>query len=210
MSNLTKFFDGSNSFEEYANKYFNYLGVLLESISKTELANFLKIIEEARDEGRTVIFMGNGGSAATASHFANDLSVGTRSYQKPYKSIALTDNVSVITAIANDDSYDCIFEFQLRNIMKPGDVVVAISASGNSKNVLQAVNWANGHKGITIGITGFDGGQLKSVAKYTLHVPSNKGEYGPVEDVHMIIDHLLSSYLIEKLKYNQEYNCRIK
>ncbi|WP_207912372.1 D-sedoheptulose-7-phosphate isomerase [Pseudobacteriovorax antillogorgiicola] len=202
---MQKFYCESESFHAYSRKYFNYIGTLLESVDGKQLENFLALIDSARDSGNQIFFFGNGGSAATASHFANDLSIGTRSYKKPYKALALTDNAAVMTAIANDDTYDDIFLYQLRNHMNQGDLVIAISASGNSNNVLKAIDWANINGGTTVGLTGFDGGELKKFANHSLHVPSNTGEYGPVEDVHMIFDHLLGSYLIERLKQSKEY-----
>ena len=150
----------------------------------------------ARERGSRVFFIGNGGSAATASHFANDLAIGTRTLEKPFRVISLTDNVAVMTAIGNDYGYEQIFLQQLKTVMDPHDVVVAISASGNSPNLLTAIEWANAHGAITIGLTGFDGGRLASLAQQRVHIPSNKGEYGPVEDAHMILDHIVGNYLM--------------
>jgi D-sedoheptulose 7-phosphate isomerase len=150
---------------------------------------------EARDRGHRVFFIGNGGSAATASHFANDFAIGTRSPEKPFRAISLTDNVAAITAIANDDGYDQIFVKQLEVLMEDGDVVVAISASGNSPSVVKALELANLRGNHTVALTGFEtGGAIAALAKTVIHVKTRKGEYGPVEDAHMFLDHLMGSY----------------
>jgi D-sedoheptulose 7-phosphate isomerase len=155
-------------------------------------------LTDARDHGRNVFFIGNGGSASTAGHFANDLSMGTRSWTKPLRATSLCDNVSIITALGNDFSYAEIFVRQLQIHMRRGDVVVAISASGNSPNVVRAIEFANSNQGISVGITGFDGGQLAKLARIVVHVPTNAGEYGPAEDVHLILDHLVTAFLVSR------------
>jgi D-sedoheptulose 7-phosphate isomerase len=155
---------------------------------------------EARKRGSQIFFIGNGGSAATASHFANDIGIGTRPEGKQFKAISLTDNVASMTAIANDYGYDDLFVRQLQVLLEPQDVVVAISASGNSPNVMKAIDYANAHGAITVGLTGFDGGKLAKAVKINLHVPTEKGEYGPVEDAHMVFDHLLGAYLMQKCR----------
>ena len=180
----------------FAAGYIARLRDVLALISLDEVASFIRIVVEARDRGAMIFFLGNGGSAATASHFANDVAVGGRNPGKPFRAMSLTDNVAVLTAVANDRGYDRIFIEQLEILMQPGDVVVAISASGNSPNVLRAVEYANA-SGITVGLTGFDGGKLRQIAQYGAHVPTEKGAYGLVEDAHMALDHLLGAYLIE-------------
>ncbi|MDC0246837.1 SIS domain-containing protein [Deltaproteobacteria bacterium] len=146
-----------------------------------------------------MFFAGNGGSAATASHFASDF-LGANIKMKikpPYQTISLTDNNSVITAFGNDSGYDLIFMNQLISLFSEGDVLVIISASGNSPNILEAVNWVNGNNGVSVGIVGFDGGQVLKICQHTIHCQSNKGEYGPVEDTHLIIDHIINNYILE-------------
>lgn len=154
-----------------------------------------QVILKARETENTVFFIGNGGSAATASHFANDLAIGTRSRNKKFKALSLTDNVAAMTAIANDWSYEELFVKQLESYYRTGDVLVSISASGNSPNVVKATEYVKSQGGFTIGLTGFNGGRLKEIVDLAVHVPSNKGEYGPVEDVHMILDHIIHSYV---------------
>lgn len=201
MSNrVEEIFNNTSSPLEFADGYFQYLTEVLAKIDRKQVADFIEVIESARQRGSTIFFIGNGGSAATASHFANDIGIGTRSWNKPYKVIALTDNMPIVTAIGNDYSYDEIFTLQLKTLLKPKDVVVAISASGNSQNVVKAIEYGNQNEAVTVGLTGFDGGKLKEVSQFNVHAPSHKGEYGPVEDVHMIFDHLVGNYLLHLCK----------
>ena len=103
----------------------------------------------------------------------------------------------MLTAVANDYGYDHVFRWQLENLMTRGDVVVAISASGNSPNIVEAMKYARAHEGITVGLTGFDGGALRELVEINIHVPTSVGEYGPTEDAHLILDHLVTAYLWE-------------
>jgi len=182
--------------KDFARSYLEYLGKLLRKLDVSEIAGFIDIIRQAQEEQRRIFFIGNGGSAATASHFANDLSIGVRNWNKPIRAIALTDNIAVITAVANDYGYDDIFLLQLKAQADKGDVLVAISASGNSKNLIRAVEYGNSSSMTTISLTGFDGGQLKKLTQNNVHVDSELGEYGPVEDLHMVLDHLVGTYLM--------------
>lgn len=179
----------------YARGYLRRLAALLEALDPAAIARATEAIWAAREEGRKILFIGNGGSAATASHFANDIGIGTRSAGAPFKALALTDNNAVMTAIANDSGYDQVFVQQLQMHLEPGDLLVAISASGNSPNVVKAVELARERGNTVIGLTGFDGGELGRRSHIHVHAPTEKGEYGPVEDVHMILDHLMSSFL---------------
>jgi len=181
--------------ERFAVGYLDYLSTMLKQIDTKQIVTVITALMDARKQGKTVFFIGNGGSAATASHFANDLAIGTRSWDKPFRIVSLTDNLAVITAIGNDDGYDLIFERQLRVLMQPGDLVVAISASGNSPNIITALNYAKANGAVTIGLSAFDGGQLAKMVDMNIHIPTNKGEYGPAEDGHMILDHLIGSFL---------------
>lgn len=199
MNNLDKIFDDSNDIKDFANGYIEYLYEVMKSISTEEIEGFCNILLEAREKGTRVFFIGNGGSAATASHFIIDQAVGTGFYKnKPLRAMALTDNNAVLTALGNDLGYDSIFVTQLQALMERGDVVVAISASGNSSNVIKALEYAKEIGGVTIGMSGFDGGKMKQIVDQPVHVPTEKGEYGPAEDAHMIIDHILVSYLMRK------------
>ncbi len=146
---------------------------------------------------RKILIMGNGGSAATASHWVCDVNKGcSHGYGQRFRMICLNDNVGSVTAYANDVSYDDAFVEQLKNFLDPGDVVIAISASGKSKNVLKAIRYANDHEGLTVGLVGFDGGELMNLVKVPLHVRSHDMQI--VEDVHGVIMHMCMQSLREK------------
>ena len=200
MNKIDHIFDNSSKISEFSKSYFEYLTRVLNNISLNEIESFVDLLLNARNRGSTIFFIGNGGSAATASHFANDISIGTRTYKQPFRVISLCDNNAVITAIANDDGFDNIFSQQLRVLLKKQDVVVSISASGNSPNLIEAINTAKKMGGITVGISAFDGGKMKNIVDFSLHVPTEKGEYGPAEDAHMVLDHLIVNYLMRYVK----------
>jgi D-sedoheptulose 7-phosphate isomerase len=195
MNQLDRIYGEMPSPRNYARAYLDYLSEVLAGIDEGTVATFIEILLKAREEGTRIFFIGNGGSAATASHFANDIGIGTRCFDKPFRALSLTDNQAIITAIANDDGYDEIFVQQLRTQLAEGDLVVAISASGNSPNVVNAIKYANSNAAYTIGLTGFDGGELAKIVRLNVHIPTAKGEYGPAEDGHMILDHLVGTYL---------------
>jgi D-sedoheptulose 7-phosphate isomerase len=195
VNTLDRIFQQHHSPEGFAREYLRHLSNVLGAIDLAEVAQFAGVLLDARSRGAAVFFIGNGGSAATASHFANDLAIGTCSWDKPFRVTSLTDNVPVLTALANDLGYEEIFVRQLQIVLQPRDVVVAISASGNSPNVLRAVEYATERGAVTVGLTGFDGGRLRQIVSVPVHVPTLKGEYGPVEDAHMVLDHLLAAYL---------------
>jgi D-sedoheptulose 7-phosphate isomerase len=149
-----------------------------------------------------IFLLGNGGSASTASHMANDLSKATIVPGQPrMRVIALTDNVSVITAWANDESYDCVFKEQLENLLNPGDLVLAISASGNSPNVLRAVEFARERGAVTIGWTGRSGGCLKDIVDHCVHAPTD--DVGMIENAHLVFDHLVTRVVTEGIRGEQ-------
>ncbi len=182
--------------QEFARAYLERVTTLLTDLNIEEVARVIDLLLDARRRDATIFFMGNGGSAATALHFANDMGVcASPEGCKPFRAISLTANTSLITCLANDMGYENAFNRQLRNLMRPGDVVVGISASGNSPNVVRGLEYAGQNGGITVAIVGFDGGAMKRIAKYTIHVVTNQGEYGPSEDVHMVLDHLISTFL---------------
>ncbi len=161
-----------------------------------KISGIIPLFLEAREKKRTIFVMGNGGSAATASHFVNDFSKLTICEGKPrFKVVGLTDNVPTLLAWANDTHYHNIFVEQIKNLIEPGDVVVGISGSGNSMNVINAIEYANEHGGVTIGLVGYDGGKLINCAQYYIHIPIFEME--KVEDMHLLVQHLLSA-LIKK------------
>ena len=185
----------------YAKDYGLYLSKLLNKIDYSSVEDVIQCFLDARARSSGIFFIGNGGSAATAAHFAQDLAeVGRKTGSTGFKTSALTSNVAQITALANDYSYEDIFTGQMKDVFQKNDLLVAISASGNSANIVKAVNYAQELGGITIGLVGFDGGKLKGLCDYILHVKTPAGEYGPVEDMHMIFDHMITSYLHMKLK----------
>ena len=200
MNKIDQIYNKSLSINDYSKSYIDYLTSVLNSISLSDIEKFIKVLLESRERASSVFFIGNGGSAATASHFANDIAIGTKTYQKPFRAISLCDNQAVITAIANDDGYEEIFSQQLKVLLKKNDVVVSISASGNSSNLLHAVDVAQKMNAITVGISAFDGGKMKEMVDVSLHVPTGKGEYGPAEDSHMMLDHLVSNYLMRLVR----------
>jgi D-sedoheptulose 7-phosphate isomerase len=201
MNNLDEIFSESQSGRDYARRYASYLSELLRSLDVEAIHKTIEIFQEARAQGNTIFFIGNGGSAATCSHFAEDLEYGTRTEGKePFRVLSLVDNTAYITAVGNDEGYENVFLRQLQSHFLAGDVLVAISASGNSPNVIKAVEYANGNGGITIGMTGFDGGKLKHICHHCCHVKTVKGAYGPVEDVHLVLGHIISTYLMYMLR----------
>jgi len=195
-NSLQYYFENSKSIKAFANNYFVYLIDLIRAIDTSTVSAMINEINRADRNGRIIYFIGNGGSAALASHYANDLMIGTRADgHMPIKAVSLTDNQPLITALANDEGYDMIFLRQMESVLKEGDVVIALSVSGNSKNVVKALQYAKLTGAVTMGITGFDGGQMKEMTDIILHIPTNNGEYGPVEDIFSIIGHLIYSYL---------------
>ncbi len=193
----------SESAGEFARKYFSYLQRVLDSIALADVETLVRELESARAEDSTIFITGNGGSAATATCMANDLGfdvIKKSGTEKPFRVMALTDNSSVLTAIANDVGYDNIFLEQLRIHYRRGDRLLAISASGNSLNVVNAARWVKENGGRVISFVGFQGGTLKEIAHVTIHVQTNPGEYGPVEDAHLILNHVLAHWFQFKLR----------
>jgi D-sedoheptulose 7-phosphate isomerase len=183
----------------FAKRYVNALARVLAELPFDAVGRAMEALEGAHAEGRRVFVVGNGGSAATASHMANDLVWGLAQLGKPgFRAMALSDNVPLITAIANDRSYAEVFAKQLEALADPGDVVVAISGSGNSPNVVRAVEVARERGMKTIGFLGMGGGKLGKMVDIPIIVPST--DYGPIEDVHMMLDHLLIAYFRECVK----------
>jgi D-sedoheptulose 7-phosphate isomerase len=188
----------AESFVQFGSEYIKKLTNLLNQTNISSIWNLLDVCETARHRGNTIYFAGNGGSAATASHFAADFLGANvkRSISPAYKTVSLCDNAAVTLAFGNDFGYEKIFENQLKSLFQDGDVLVVISASGNSPNVVKAVEWANENGGITFGLVGFDGGRLLEICHNSVLFRTEKGEYGPVEDFHMIIDHIINTFIL--------------
>ncbi len=178
----------------FSERYLGELKECLGELSAGEIEAVAGLILDAYKKGRRVFLMGNGGSAATAAHFARDLQIGTAVAGKPrLKATCLADNMSFVTAIANDINYESIFREQLVGQVEKGDVVIGISASGNSPNVLRAIEYANENGAVTIGLVGFGGGKLKSLAQKSIVL--SKQNYQQVEDVHLVLAHIIPGWL---------------
>jgi D-sedoheptulose 7-phosphate isomerase len=202
MNKIDQFF--TKNIEDFSSAYFSYLKEIFDNIDLCEIKVFVETLLQARDRGANIFFIGNGGSASTCSHFANDLSIGVNDYVKPFKAVSLTDNNSIITAIGNDFGYEEIFVRQLMVCAKSGDILVGISASGNSQNLLRAFEYAKSSGVETVALTAFDGGEMKVICDKSVHIPTMLKEYGPAEDLHMILDHLVSSYLMRHIRISDE------
>jgi D-sedoheptulose 7-phosphate isomerase len=172
-----------------AEQYFKELQRVMVSLPKDGIDRIADALLGAYDAGRTVFLCGNGGSAALASHLACDLGKGTANCNggKRFRVLALTDNLPTLTAWANDSSYDDVFSEQLKNFVQPHDVMFAISGSGNSKNVLNALQVAREAGAATVGISGFEGGAMKSLCDLCVIVPCNDMQI--IEDLHLAIAH---------------------
>ncbi len=166
----------------------------VEAINKA-----MNAVTDARDRGATIWVMGNGGSAATASHFVCDFSKGISEKVggKKFDLRCLSDNTPIVMAIANDISYEDVFLFQLQGVLKPEDLVIAISGSGNSKNVVKAAAYAKREGAKVIGVTGYSGGKLKEMSDYSMHVPVDDMQIA--EDLHMMFDHMMMRVLGDNL-----------
>ncbi len=188
-------------YPEYASSraYLDRVRELLDALPD-QSDRFVETLFEAFESGSTIFLAGNGGSAANASHFGQDLAKGTLSSmdaRRRFRVLPLTDNIGFITALANDEGYESVFEQQLRNLARPGDLLVAISGSGNSPNVLRAVEYARSIGMKTIGVTGFDGGALRKQADESVHVPVD--DMGMCEALHGVVFHLAMGQLRQRL-----------
>lgn len=181
--------------KDYSKLYAQHIIQLLENLDHEAVERFILALELARDNSKNIYLAGNGGSAATASHFTNDLLLGVKGDGKPFLAKSLSDITPVVTAIANDFGYDFIFTKQLEKLMGKGDLLVVISASGNSENLLKAVDLTKEKGGYSFGLLGFDGGKLKQACSDYLLIQTSPREYGPVEDLHLLLNHLAVSYL---------------
>jgi len=182
---------------EFVSSYCRGLEACRQEVPAEDLERVLQAILRAYEADGTVFVLGNGGSASTASHLACDMGKGTAiPGQRRLRVVSLTDNPALLTAWANDTSYEMVFKEQLENLLQPGDVVIAISASGNSPNVLRAVEYAKQQGAVTIGLIGFGGGKLKRLVDLDITVSSRN--YGQVEDYHLTLNHIFSQYLRQR------------
>jgi D-sedoheptulose 7-phosphate isomerase len=179
--------------------YCTKVSEVLANIPSAEIELVIQALLQAHESGRAVFLFGNGGSAALASHMACDLGKGTADVaSKRSRVLSLTDNVALITAWANDISYEDVFSEQLKNQLQPGDVALAISTSGNSPNVLRALHVAKSLGAITVGLTGFDGGKARPLCDLCIVVPSDNTQI--IEDLHSVLAHGMFSVLCTRLQ----------
>lgn len=182
-----------SSFKNFT-EYKKHLISILESISDADVEKAVEMILETHHAGRWVYVIGNGGSASTASHMACDLNKGAcKEASDPLRVISLTDNMAHFSALGNDEGYENVFIGQLRNILEKGDLLIGISASGNSPNCVNAFELAK-EKGVkTLGLLGFEGGKMNDISDFSILAKSE--EYGPIEDVHLILNHIFTELL---------------
>ena len=185
----------------YQNEIKDYIAHEIETLKKLDvdaINDALNLLRKTQENGNTVFVFGNGGSSSTASHFQNDFNKGVSEHlDKKFNLLCLNDNVATVMAVANDIGFEEVFRFQLTGHIKPGDVCIAISGSGNSENVINAVEYAKERGNKIIGLTGYSGGKLKELADISLHAPINSMQI--TEDVHMIFDHLMMSVFYKTL-----------
>ena len=182
---------------DFGRQYTARLAGLLQQLDYTVVESIAEQLIRAHADGRRVYVIGNGGSAATAAHLVCDLGKNTASERvQGIRVMSLTDNVPISTALSNDHGYETVFERQLRTLLEPGDVVLAISVSGNSPNIINALKAARELGAVTIGLLGFDGGAARALADIALVIDSFN--YGQVEDAHMILGHVLAQHLRQR------------
>jgi len=185
--------------------YLQRLGVLLQQLDIAQIDNAIALITKAWKAGQQIIVFGNGGSALTAQHYITDWNKSIYLSTKiPFHGRCLSENMGLITAYGNDISYQDIFIEQLKPMLKPNDLVIGISGSGNSENVLRAIQYANENNGITLGICGYNGGKLKPLAQHHLHADVNDMQLS--EDIHMIFAHIVMQTLCGYIKIAQPHD----
>ena len=183
--------------QSFVKRYIDSLKNILDNLDLENIEKIKDALEKTIENESKIYILGNGGSAATSSHMANDLSVGLKLRNiRNFNVESLSDNNSICTAIANDTGYENIFYTQIKDQVKTNDLLIAISCSGNSENIVKAVEYAKTQGATIVGMTGFSGGRLKELADINFHIPTKSGEYGLVEDAHMILDHIIFSYYI--------------
>ncbi|MDO8307735.1 MAG: SIS domain-containing protein [Actinomycetota bacterium] len=180
---------------EFLEAYLGRVQTAIAAIDAGALERLATRIDETVSNGGHVFYIGNGGSASTATHYVNDLVMAYARTNRVVRAVSLTDNPSLVTGISNDYSFDEVFAYQLRALSRPGDMVVAISASGNSRNLVRAFEFAHDAGLATAAVVGFDGGKLKDMADVVVHAPTEMGDYGPAEDVHLMINHAVAGLI---------------
>ncbi len=193
----------SDGLHGYVESYFERLRGTIDRIPLERVERVGEILFRAYQHNKQVFVVGNGGSAATASHMACDLGKNTIGpNQRRFRIISLTDNTPLLTALANDVGYDHVFSEQLVNLIRPGDVLIVVTGSGRSPNILEAMRYSRERAATVIALLGFDGGPARDLADELILVPSD--DYGLIEDLHMIFNHVLVGYFRERLE-DEEY-----
>ena len=202
MSKLKKIINKNKIFGNFFQDYIDYLYNISKNIDKKQLNSFFNKLKKIRNKNKTIFIAGNGGSAANALTVENDLGfdVLKRSRKKPFKIFPLVSNVVVLTAISNDINYEDIFLSQLKIHFRKEDMLIVMSGTGNSINLIKAARWVKKNGGICLGILGQGGGKLKKICNTSIIVKTQKEEFGPLEDLQLIINHALSHWFQEKLK----------
>lgn len=189
--------------KQFARSYLDELISLLDVLNLEQFDKIINAILDAYGKEKKIFVMGNGGSGSTASHFVCDINKGCcMDLEKKFKMICLNDNIPTILALANDVSYDVVFEEQLKNFFEPGDLVIGISGSGNSENVLRAIQYASDNGGRTIGLTGFAGGKLFD--RVDIAFVAEVDDMQKIEDIHMILVHMIMQSVHEALHETAE------
>ncbi|PMB02582.1 phosphoheptose isomerase [Fischerella thermalis CCMEE 5273] len=181
-------------FVSQIHSYLGELKAVIDQLNVNDIESVIHKLIETHERNGFIYIFGNGGSASTASHFVNDFNKGvSENLNKKFRFTCLNDNVSTVMAVANDIGYDQIFRFQLENYLTANDLVIGISGSGNSKNVIEGIEYANQIGAGTVALVGYDGGRLKQLVQQSIHVPVNNMQM--VEDLHMVMDHLMMTIL---------------
>ena len=178
--------------------YLQRLHAAVDGLPRDRLATLGEMLYRAYQNEKQVFTLGNGGSASTAGHMAADIAKNTISpHMRRFRALSLNDNTAMLTALANDLGYENVFSEQLQNLIRPGDLLIAISASGNSTNVLNAIRYAREQSAEVAGLLGFDGGEAAALVDVAIVVPSD--HYGVIEDAHLIINHIIVDYFKARL-----------
>lgn len=186
------------NYEKEIREYYATLSKTMQELDYKEISKAMEALINCYENGGTVYVFGNGGSSATASHMVCDFNKGVSfKKSKKFNFICLSDNTPILTALANDFSYEDVFAYQIEKILNPNDLVLAISGSGNSKNIIKAVDVAKKQGVKVIGMTGYDGGELYKLSDYHLHAPIN--DMMKAEDIHMSFDHMMATILLNVL-----------
>ena len=200
MSIIKNSFESSTDFGEFLNKYIDFYVDAVKKLKTHDFTPFMDLIYQCHKDGKKIIIFGNGGSAANATHLSTGFSFITRSWDRPIKSMTLAADPILLTSLANDFAFEDVFYRQLQVHLEPGDLVLALSVSGKSKNVLKAVRYAKDCGNKIVSLTGSNGGELKGLSDISVHIESDETLFGVTEDVHMVLGHALTYFLEYHLK----------